>query len=564
MMRRMIKFILVFIIPSIFFGCKSVPESSNGVIAVIENFKYPDTIIAPFSFPAIQVPNIPNKRYSILGYGAQNGGKLDCTEAIKETIAEASRNGGGIVVIPEGIWLTGPIHLESNINLYLEEGAQVIFSQNFEDYLPAVLWRHEGIEVYSYSPFIYAIDKENIAITGKGEFHGQGKAWWDYRFTEKQKYYSGSVKRLQKMGEEGIPVQDRIFDSLGYKFLCPPFVAPVRCKNIWIEGVTFKYGAFWTITPTYCENVVIRNINIETFGDYGHTPNGDGVNPSSSKNVLIENSILDTGDDCIAIKSGKNKDGRRVGMSTENVIVRNVTGYKGHGGVVIGSEISGGVQNVYAYNCNFFGTERIIRIKAERGRGGFVRNCWYENMQADTIEKEAIRLNLLYSGKRLPEMDVDETTPRIENIHIKNVTCKYSKRNAIQLLGIPEMMISNVYFDSINIVADKGIEINDARNIYLDKIYIEPISTSLLRVNYSSNIKVDNMHSATVREDKMPIKVLDSKNIQLSNVSILSNHPKILEISGSISDSIFLDKGSFNSDQIDVINSANFKAVKFY
>ena len=556
-------------IRSLFFGslfvfvlsCTYIPDETNGVKAVIKNFEYPDTVIAPFKFPKIEVPDIPNKQFSIIEYGAQNGGKFDCTEAIKETIKAASKEGGGIVVIPAGKWLTGPIHLESNINLYLEDSAKVLFSQDYNDYLPVVLWRHEGIEVYSYSPFIYAIDKENIAITGNGEFYGQGKAWWDYRFTENQKYYHGSIERLRKMGEDGIPVEERVFDSLGFKFLCPPFVAPIRCKNIWIEGVTFKYGAFWTITPTYCENVVIRNINVETHGKYGHTPNGDGINPSSCKNVLIENCILDTGDDCIAIKSGKNGDGRRVGIATENIVVRNVTGLKGHGGIVIGSEMSGGVQNVYAYNCNFNGTDRIIRIKAERGRGGYVRNCWYENITADTIEREAIRINLLYNGKRMPVKEVDETTPVFENIFIKDVRCKYSKRNAIQLVGIPESFIRNVHIDSVTIMADKGIEITDAKGIYLTNINIDPVSTPLLKIESSSEIDVDGLYCNSVKRDKIPISITDAQYIKLSNVDIKSEHDKVLNVSGQKTDSIILDINSFNMSGINFIEGATKKSI---
>lgn len=564
MKREIIYFLYIVLSIALLFSCKNSGQGEdNGVIASIDSFAYPEPINAPFPFPEIIIPDIPNKIYNIVDYGAESGGTKDCSQAIREAIHEASNQGGGIVVIPEGEWLTGPIHLESNINLFLDEGAKVLFSQVFTDYLPAVLWRHEGIEVYSYSPFIYANEKSNIAITGKGIFEGRGKAWWDYRRTDNQTFYYGAVKVLQQMGEDGVPVEERVFDSLGYKFLPPPFVVPFRCKNVWIEGVTFRYGAFWTIVPTYCENVVIRNLSVETNGEYGDTPNGDGINPSSSKNILIENCILDTGDDCIAIKSGKNRDGRRVNIPTENIVVRNVTGFRGHGGVVIGSEMSGGVKNLFAYDCNFNGTDRMIRLKAERGRGGYVKNAWYENMRADTIEREAIRLNLLYHGDRLPEKPVDETTPVFENINIKNITCTFSKRNAIQIVGIPEMPIKDVFIDSVIITANKGIEITDGKNIHISHANINATSTDLAIIEHSTNIKLEGITTDKVPDEHHPFVLNNSKDITLIDFNISVIPEFLVKIKEEGIQNLRLDKNSFSRSQVIIPGDMDPEFVQF-
>ena len=214
--------------------------------------------------------------------------------------------------------------------------------------------------------------------------------------------------------------------------------------------MTFKYGAFWTVNPSFCEDLIVRGINILTEGEYGHTPNGDGINPNSCQNVLIEYNTISTGDDCITIKSGRNKDGRRIGIPCKNILIRHNKGLQGHGGIVIGSEMSGGVENVYAYDCRFNGTDRVIRIKTDRGRGAYIRNCWFKDISADTIQREAIRINLLYSGgDRLPEQEVSSGTPVVENIHYENIRCEYAKRNIIQIIGLPEMPVNHVSFKDI-------------------------------------------------------------------------------------------------------------------
>lgn len=507
----------------------------------LSNAQMPEKI-APFNTPfgnfQFKRPAFKDTSVNITAFGAKEGGTVKNTEAINNAIQQLAATGGGRVVVSKGKWLTGPIVLLSNINLHLEEGAELLFSQNFDDYLPAVLTNWEGSEVYSYSPFIYALHQENIAVTGKGILNGQGKPWWLQR--KKPGFYE-SNNRLRDMNEKQVPVSERRFGSLeGY--LPPVFFGPLYCKNILLEGVTFQYGAFWTINPSFCTNLIVRGITVLTNGEYGHTPNGDGINPNSCQDVLIEYNTLDTGDDCITIKSGRNKDGRRIGMPCKNILIRHNVGLQGHGGIVIGSEMSGGVENVYAHDCRFNGTDRIIRIKTDRGRGGYVKNCWFKNMSADTIEQEAIRINMLYSGgKRLPEQAVDEGTPVIENIYYENIRCDYAKKNVIQIIGIPEMPVKNISFKNIDMKGNQGIDIVDAKNITIDNITISNKTGLPAAIAYSDHITINKLTIAATAPEKLPIQIKDASHINIDQLSYRSGDKKI-KITGS-SENVQIGRG---------------------
>ena len=284
------------------------------------------------------------------------------------------------------------------------------------------------------------------------------------------------------MASEDVPVEERIFDSTDGNALRPAFFQPMRCRNVLVEGVTFAYGAFWTITPTYCENVIVRDVRIQTQGPYGHTPNGDGVNPSSSRNVLIENCEFDTGDDCVAIKAGRDRDGLRVNIPSENIVVRNCRGLRGHGGIVIGSETSGGVRNVYATNCTFRGTDRIVRLKTARGRGGILENLWFSRLAGDEIAREAIRLNMLYTGSRMPAQPIAPTTPTIRNIHFEHIICSSGQSYGIELIGLPERPIENVTFSNMTMAASRGVNLSDVRGIVLSQVNIISSDQPLVRI----------------------------------------------------------------------------------
>ena len=455
MMRR--RFLVPIACAFVLAGCSSAPTG-------VEQLERIARVEAPFPFPRLQRPSIPGRWFDIREYGAREGEKA--TIPIKRAFEAALRAGGGYILVPSGKWLTGAIQMESNTALYVSRGAELLFSQDPTDYLPAVFSRHEDIECYKYSAFIYAEGRTNIAILGGGVLNGQGKPWWDWKTSR-----ADCEKELYSMGERNVPVVKRLFDGTDGRVLRPAFFQPVNCRNVLVEGVTFLYGAFWTITPTYCENVIIRRVRIETVGEYGHTPNGDGVDPSSSRNVLIEHCTFDTGDDCIAIKAGRDADGLRVNRPTENVVIRHCSGLRGHGGVVLGSETSGGIRNVFATECDFTGTERVVRLKSARGRGGVLENLYFRNLRGDSIEREALHLNLLYTGTRYPELPVRLSTPSFRNIHFANITVTNGKSYGIEILGLPEMPVENVTFDSIRIEG-KGIHAVDARGIRLDSVVI--------------------------------------------------------------------------------------------
>ncbi|TAK51757.1 MAG: glycoside hydrolase family 28 protein [Bacteroidetes bacterium] len=479
-------------------------------------------VVVPFDMSQPKRPVIPSQQFSILEFGAKEGGTVKCTDAIQHAIDDAANAGGGTVVIPKGTWLTGAIHLESNINLHLAKDAVLLFSQDFNDYLPAVFSRHEDVECYKYSSFIYANGKENIAITGEGTLNGQGKLWWEWK-----KDTTGNEKELFAMAKNGVPVKERVFDGTNGRRLRPAFFQPMNCKNILVEGVTFLYGGFWTITPTYCENVIVRNIRIETEGAYGHTPNGDGVNPSSSRNVLIENCIFDTGDDCIAIKAGRDHDGLRVNKPTENIVVRNCKGLRGHGGIVIGSETSGSVRNIYAENCEFNGTDRIVRLKTARGRGGVLENMWFKNMSGENIQMEAIHLNMLYTGKRLPEQPVAPSTPRMRNIHFDNIKCLSGKSYAVELLGLPEMLIENISFNNISGNAEKGVHFSDVKGIEMKNTSFKAMKEPLLKIMNGSDITIDSMSVPESAQQFLKVEGEGSANIIFKNTPLPEAEKKI-------------------------------------
>ena len=347
----------------------------------------------------IQPPTFPDQTFLITDFGAVGDGATDCTNAFKEAIEKCSKNGGGKVVVPEGNFLTGAIHLKSNVNLYISENAVIKFSTDKSKYLPVVFTRWEGVECMNYSPLIYAYEQENIAVTGKGILDGQGSLenWWNWKgrsdvgWTEGQPRQNEDRDKLFEMGDNNVPPEERIFGQNHY--LRPNFIQPYKCKNILIEGVTFKNSPMWFIHPVLSENVSVINVTVDGLG-----PNNDGCDPESCKDVLIKGCNFNTGDDCIAIKSGRNTDGRRVNVLSENIVVQDCMMKEGHGGVVIGSEISGGVRNVYAENCEMSSPnlERAIRIKTNAIRGGVIENIFVRNIKVGQVKEAVIKINYYY------------------------------------------------------------------------------------------------------------------------------------------------------------------------
>lgn len=379
--------------------------------------------------------------------------------AVQEAVDECAAQGGGRVIVPAGTYKTGSIHLKSNVELHLEDGAVLSFSDNPNDYLPVVFTRWEGMECYNYSPLIYANGCENIAVTGSGTLIGNGASWWGWK------------ERQQKAAEElcyaesnGIPPEKRIYGT-EKAALRPSFIQPIHCKNVLLEGFTIKDGPQWTIHPVYCENVSVRNVNVLTEGH-----NTDGLNPDSCRKVLIENCRFDTGDDCIAINSGMNEDGQRVGKPCEDIEIRNCRMNGGHGGIVIGSAMSGGVKNVYAHDCDINGTMQGLRIKSMRGRGGYIDGVRFENIKISNASDAAVEINMFYEFSTV--MPKSSAAPELKNVEIKNITGK-DNETGILINGLPEKKMQNVVLENIELTAKKAFVTSEAQEVIIKNINIK-------------------------------------------------------------------------------------------
>ncbi len=367
----------------------------------------------------ITPPVFAEKKFLLTEYGAKGDGSTDCTEAFRKAIEKCSKNGGGRVVVPRGTYLTGPIHLLSNTNLFLEDSAVILFDRNPRAYLPLVLTRWEGVECMNYSPLIYAYDQQNVAVTGKGILDGQANdtSWWPWKGNAESGWREGmpnqnaARQRLFKMGETGVPVGDRTFGEGWY--LRPSFLQLYKCRNVLIEGVKIIHSPMWEIHPVLSENITIRNVDIDTHG-----PNNDGIDPECSRDILIEGCSFNTGDDCIAIKSGRNNDGRRVTVPSENIIIRHCRFVDGHGGVTIGSEISGSARNIFAEDCAFDSPVlySALRLKSNAVRGGTIENLYLRRLTVGQVERAAFDVDLQYE-----EGENGNFLPTIRNIEIDSM-----------------------------------------------------------------------------------------------------------------------------------------------
>ena len=435
---------------------------------------------------SINPPVFPDTNFIITDYGAVGDSTTDCTNAFKDAISDCNQAGGGRVVVPEGIFLTGAIHLKSNVNLYVSKDATIKFSQNYSDYLPVVYTRFEGTECYNYSPPIYAFEQENIAITGQGTIDGGGdnSHWWLWTSSASQ-----DVNNLRQQAEDGVPVENRIYGAGHY--LRPNMVQPYRCKNIFIDSVTIINSPMWHIHPVLCENLTVSNVTVE-----GPGPNNDGCNPESCKNVLIENCFFNTGDDCIAIKSGRNADGRRVNVASENIIIKGCTMEDGHGGVVLGSEITGGARNVFASDCNMDSPnlQRALRIKTNSIRGGIIENIYLKDINVGTVADAGVRVNFYYG-----EGDIADFTPIVRNIEVRNMTCEHTKY-ALRLEGYERSKISDIRLINCSFNnANSNNILSNIQNIGLNNVsingenyskIIEPWEEQTVSVNQSPDLSI--------------------------------------------------------------------------
>jgi polygalacturonase len=394
----------------------------------------------------IKPPQFPKRDFEVTKYGAVADNKTDCTEALQKAITACSAQGGGRVVIPKGEFITGAVRLKSGVNLYISQGATLRFSHDTSKY-PVVFTRYEGTELMNYSPLIYAFEQDNIAVTGQGTLDGNADCenWWPWvggtRCGAQEATHTQGKDRntLHDMAEKGVPVEQRVFGP-GH-FLRPAFIQPLRCKNVLIEGVTIVNSPMWEVTPALCSNVTVQGLTIHTSG-----PNNDGCDPDSSSDVLIKDCSFLTGDDCIAIKSGRNADGRRLHMPAENIVIQGCHMKDGHGGVTLGSEVSGGMRNIYAENCQMDSPnlDMAIRIKNNAMRGGDVENFYVRNIQVGQVATAGVGIDFNYE-----EGANGSFTPIVRNVDIRGLSVTNTKY-ALYLRGFKNAPIQDVKLTDCN------------------------------------------------------------------------------------------------------------------
>ncbi|EKE68937.1 glycoside hydrolase family 28 protein [Gallaecimonas xiamenensis] len=443
-------------------ACASAPKTQ----APADDWALADDIVRN-----TQLPKFAERDFPISDFGAVPGGKVLNSDAIAAAIAACAAAGGGRVRVPQGRFLTGAIHLKSNVNLHLDKGAVLVFSPNPDHYLPAVFTRWEGMEMMGLSPLIYAYGQRNIAVTGQGVLDGgaDDNTWWPWKGPHPEGHWrQDPIAQTQKAARDklqqevlaGTDPRTRLHGQ--GSFLRPAFIQPYLCQNVLIEGVTLVNSPFWLLHPVLCQSVTVRGVTCRSHG-----PNNDGCDPECCDHVVIEGCTFDTGDDCIAIKSGRNEDGRRVGQACRNLVVRNCQMKDGHGGLVLGSEISGGVYNVFLDNCQMDSPEleRAFRIKTNARRGGTIEGIRIRNLRVGEV-KDAVSINFFYEegqeGRFLPE---------VRDIHIDNLVVRSAQR-AFYLRGfasapIEGVTLSNCRIDKVaapSVLENVGkLELNNVR-----------------------------------------------------------------------------------------------------
>lgn len=485
------------------------------------------------NLPKISQPVFKADTFNIVDFGAKPDGKTLNTEIINQTINDCSNKGGGVVLIPDGYWLTGPVKLKSNVNLHLANNAFLQFSSDFNQY-KIIEGNYEGKPSARNESPIMATDVENVAITGGGIIDGNGDAWrmvGKDKLTEKEwktKLASGGLvsddgklwfpsaktkkAHIEKSSVLLTPTKNLSDFEPIKDYLRPNLVVITRCNNVLLEGVTFQNSPAWNLHPLMSENLTIRGITVKN-PDYAQ--NGDGIDIESCKNVLLEASIFDVGDDAICIKSGKDEEGRKRNMPTENVIIRNNTVYAGHGGFVVGSEMSGGARNIFVSDCSFIGTDKGLRFKTTRGRGGIVEKIYIRNINMSNIVNEAIYFDMYYWTKpplpnqkvEVPQVSIE--TPQFRDIEISNVVCNGAEKG-IFIRGLPEMAVENIHMTDLNLNVTKAIEITDAKNISIK-------NSSILAKDKATSVYIEN--GATIILDAVKFEEVNKVSFNINGAS---------------------------------------------
>ncbi len=497
-----------------------------------------------FEMPRVIAPSFPEQSVSIKDYGAIGDGQTLNTTAFAQAIDAISNKGGGRVTIPRGIWLTGPITLKSNIDLHAEAGALIVFSKK-KDLYPIIETSFEGLDTMRCTSPINGKGLSNIAITGEGVFDGSGEAW---RKVKKEKMTKKQWEELLDSGGAVDPKGKIWYPSEQYMLaaqksgnvptymntleefktvrdmLRPVMVSLIDCKYVLLDGPVFQNSPAWCIHPLMCDNLTVRNLDVR---NPWYSQNGDGIDIESCKNVVVTNCRFDVGDDAICIKSGRNEDGRRRGIPTENLIVKNCTVYHAHGGFTVGSEMSGGVRNMHVSDCTFIGTDVGIRFKSTRGRGGIVEGIYISNIDMTNIKTRAISFNLYYGGKSVSELldsessstkdatiPVSEKTPRFKDIFIEDVTCSGAQQ-AIYLQGLPEMSLKNVHLSNMLMKADVGLLAMDADGISIQDVTLITTDSPALQFYNATNIRVRELDLSRSVGELISVNGAKSENIDI-------------------------------------------------
>ena len=469
-------------------------------------------LIVVASVPAVpaapaDAPPAARHVFNIVDYGAVGDGETKNTAAIHRAIEACTKTDGGTVFVPAGQYVTGAIFLKSNVTLHVEPGATILGSEDFADY-PVIDGRWEGIEQKHYASLVNGDGLENVAITGRGTLDARGKVWWEGR--KKLEHARGRLIGLY------------------------------RCRNVLIQGVTLRNSPAWTLNPVYCENVTITDLTVLNPPD---SPNTDGINPDSCRNVRISNCHIDVGDDCITIKCGKDEDGRRVGKPCENITITNCTMIHGHGGVVIGSEMSGGVNNVVISNCVFDGTDNGIRMKTMRGRGGVVQDIRVSNIVMRDVGR-AIKLNMHYH-KTDPE-PVSERTPAFRNIHISNITVRGAKE-AGYFRGLPEMPLADVSLSNAVMYTRTGIRCTDATRIAFRNVDVHTEEGPALYCENVEELEVDGFKTRQPHPDVPVIELAQVKGAWVRGCLAVPGTGTFLQLAGSATTGILLQGNRLDS-----------------
>lgn len=523
------------------------------------------------NLPKVKQPAFKTDTFNIKQYDAKGDGVTLNTKSINDAITACNAKGGGVVLIPGGVWLTGPIDLKSNVNLHIERDGIVLFTKDFNQY-PIVEGTYEGLPAGRCKSPISGKDLQNVAITGTGIIDGNGDAWrmvkkdkltesqWQDKIASggllsadkktwypSEKSFKGSAAKEPGVLKDGRTIQD--FEV--YKdFLRPNMVVLNNCKRVLLEGVTFQNSPAWNLHPFLCSDLTLRGVNVK---NPWYAQNGDGIDLESSTNTLIENSTFDVGDDGICIKSGRDEAGRKLGKPTENVIVRNCVVYHAHGGFVIGSEMSGGAKNIFVYNCSFIGTDVGLRFKTTRGRGGVVENIYVTNINMKDIGAEAILFDMYYMAKdpvvlagekreapKVEVLPVTAATPQFKDFHISNIVCN-GAATALFIRGLPEMNILGLYLDNLVIKAQKGMICTEATGVYIKNFQLITADTNpVISIDNSQSINLENITYNTGSDLLFKISGNKTSDISISHTNTVAAKSKLMLTDGATPKSIHI------------------------